>query len=70
MKYFRLEEICLMLLIKYYDGQNIFIANKLLALMVIVSSDIYQDPRVRGKWIFEKSNNRLEALTPNFGMIT
>jgi hypothetical protein len=59
-----------MLLIKYYDGQNIFIANKLLALMVIVSSDIYQDPRVRGKWIFEKSNNRLEALTPNFGMIT
>lgn len=34
--------------------------------MVIVSSDFYQDPHVRGKHIFEKSNNRLEALTPNF----
>jgi hypothetical protein len=56
MKYLWLEEICLMLLIKYYDGYNIFVTKKLLALMVIISSDFYQDPHVRGKWILEKFN--------------
>ena len=42
--------------------QNIFFGG----LDVIVISDFYQAPLVRNKWIFQKINEGLSALSPNF----